>query len=80
MNEPTLMGMVQSPRGLRDEVGRLAILERTFLANQCLKIGSLDILHHQVMSIAFVIDIVSPNDIRMIQRSDRFGLLLERCR
>lgn len=65
-----LCGLVDMPRGV--DVG-----ERPGLADDHVQVAPLDIFHDDVMRVAFVVDVVGLDDVRMVQRRNRAGLAMK---
>ena len=65
MYQALVVGMLKPMCGLGDVVSDQRVGQWAVLFYQDLQIDTLDILHHDVMGVFLVGDVVSPNDIRM---------------
>ena len=71
------MGVFQAFGGLADVIGDGVEIHRAVVVDDRLQIAPFDVLHHQVMDVAFVIDVVRADDIFVIQPGGGLGLALE---
>ena len=74
MDQAGVVGMGQSLGGLADVLGGHGGLQRAVPLDHLLQVAALDVLHHQVMDIPHVIDVVGPHDIAVVQGGGRLGL------
>ncbi len=74
MNESVLVRMGQTVGGLPDNLGGFDVIQPPAFLDRGLGVLTLDELHHQVVDFLVVLDlladIVSSDDVRMVQRSD----------
>ena len=77
VDQSDIVGMLQPTRSLDDVTGSNQIGERTIFANERLHVRAVDILHHHVVRVFVVINVVGANDVGMVQRGDGFGFALE---
>ena len=69
--------MLQSSGALCDVIRDNPVGQRPMLFHQDLQVGTFDVFHNDVMSVLLIIDIVGPDDVRMVEAGDRFGFSLE---
>ena len=81
MNHPGFVSIVQPQGSLSDEFGGIKEGTNTLLLNQFLQAVAFDVLHHQEVNfgiaVNLVIDVVSSNDIGMIERRNRLGFAVK---
>ena len=77
MDQAGLVGMLQPVGRLADIVGGDEIIHGAVVLDHLLQIAALDVLHHQVMDVAVVVDVVGPDDIAVIQGGGGLGLAME---
>ena len=78
MDQAHRMGVSEPFGRLTDEIGRFAIIQRALFFDHAAKILSFDVLHHQIVDVFSVFDVlvevVRANDMRMIELRDGKGL------
>lgn len=74
MDEAVGMGVVESFGRLREVICGQVEIERAHFLDEVLEVFSFDVLHDDVMLIAFIADIVCVNDVRMIEGGGGTGL------
>ena len=67
------MLLFQAIRGLSDQLCRNSAFEWAIAFDQLLQINAVDEFHHDVVNVAFVIDVVGDHDVGMVQLGNRFG-------
>ncbi len=77
MNQTLIVGMLETVGRLGDIISHERVRQWAMLFDEYLQIDPFDVLHHDVMGIFFVVDIVGSNDIGMTQRCNRFCLTLK---
>ena len=77
MDQPVGMGMAESIGRLADVIGGGEIIHPPAALYRLLQVAAVDKLHHQVMVIAVVVDVVGPHDVGMVQRGGGAGLAME---
>ena len=74
VDETGLMGMGQSVGGLADEIGGFTEVQGPLFVNQPSQVRPFDVLHHQVVNIPAVanvlVEVVGPDDVGVVQRGD----------
>ena len=74
MDEACFVRMMKPASGLCDVVRCNRERQRSMLANQRLHVGTIDMLHHHVVRVLVVVDVVHADNVGVIQRGDGFGL------
>ncbi len=73
----SLMSMLQSERRLPNVADRPEYLHRPVFIHHVVKTGAIDIFHHQEMEPVVFIDVVSADDVGVVEGSDRPCLAVE---
>ncbi len=76
MHDPGVMRFGKAGSHLLRKLQELLVGERR-AAQELTKVGPLDELHHDVMGAFVLPDVVNLDDVRMVERRGRTGLLLE---
>ena len=74
MDQAHLMGVLQAVGHLGDVIGGRVVIERTICHHDLVQVLAVDVLHHDVMDVAFVVDVVGPHDVRVVELGNGRGL------
>ena len=81
MDQPGLVSVGEPVSRLADVVGGVTVAAGPIVHDQVLQAVPLDILHHQEVDLGrpvhFAINIVGPDDVRVVQRRHRLGFAME---
>jgi len=77
MHQAAFVGVGQAGCRLADVFAGLGDGQGATLLHQAVEIHTLDILHHQKMRVAGLVRVFGPNDVRMIELSQRANFALE---
>ena len=76
MDDPRAMRLVERVGDLNREGQRLIERQRAFRQSLRERLA-FEVLHDQIVDAVLVADVVKRADVRMVERSDRFGFALE---
>ena len=77
MDQAHLVGVLQAVGHLGDVIGGRVVIERPVVPDDLMQVLAVDILHHDVMDVAFVIDVVGPDDVRVVELGNGAGFEAE---
>ena len=73
MDEAHFVGVLQAVGDLGDVVGGRVVIERALPDDDLVQVLAVDVLHHDVMDVAFVVDVVGADDVRIVELGDGAG-------
>ena len=77
VDEPLLVRVLQSGRGLRDVLGRGRVRDRAVAIEDLLERLAVDVLHDEVGHVVVPRDVEDADDVRVVERRGRAGLAEE---